>query len=232
MNAKRATPHARGRAETRQSDRSPAPPRKYRISGHESFPCRYAWLPKAVKGVLKNPPLVKRKDGKYEGSILGFVRGLRLSARLIYFLREHLSSTDLEVDWGHLLQRNETCSPECDVVVHTKGHAREWNGSNNPIMSFKFIDAESVRAVVSCKSSVSSIDKAYPKTLKKYGVDHVFLFAECCHESKFPRLREAATRAGYRGLWCLYLTQRGGSIKDDPSMHAAFAEAVARAVRK
>ncbi|MEI7731028.1 MAG: hypothetical protein WCO56_15740 [Verrucomicrobiota bacterium] len=23
----------------------------YRISGHESFPCRYAWLPKAVQGV-------------------------------------------------------------------------------------------------------------------------------------------------------------------------------------
>lgn len=29
----------------------------YRISGHESFPCRYAWLPKAVKWVEDSPRL-------------------------------------------------------------------------------------------------------------------------------------------------------------------------------
>lgn len=30
---------------------------KYRISGHESFPCRYTWLPKAVRGLGENPKL-------------------------------------------------------------------------------------------------------------------------------------------------------------------------------
>jgi hypothetical protein len=29
----------------------------YRISGHESFPCRYTWLPKAVRGLRENPKL-------------------------------------------------------------------------------------------------------------------------------------------------------------------------------
>lgn len=29
----------------------------YRISGHETFPCRYAWLPKAVHGLQRNPKL-------------------------------------------------------------------------------------------------------------------------------------------------------------------------------
>ncbi|MHB8521000.1 MAG: DUF4007 family protein [Limisphaerales bacterium] len=29
----------------------------YRISGHESFPCRYTWLPKAVRGLSANPRL-------------------------------------------------------------------------------------------------------------------------------------------------------------------------------
>ena len=29
----------------------------YRISGHESFPCRYAWLPKAVRGLNQDPKL-------------------------------------------------------------------------------------------------------------------------------------------------------------------------------
>lgn len=31
--------------------------RIYRISGHETFPCRYTWLPKAVKGLRENPTL-------------------------------------------------------------------------------------------------------------------------------------------------------------------------------
>jgi len=30
---------------------------EYRISGHESFPCRYSWLPKAVRGLSNDPKL-------------------------------------------------------------------------------------------------------------------------------------------------------------------------------
>lgn len=32
---------------------------KYKISGHETFPFRYAWLPKAVK-IAKNNPKIYR----------------------------------------------------------------------------------------------------------------------------------------------------------------------------
>lgn len=185
-----------------------------------------------LQKLRSNPPLVKRSYGKYEGSILGFVKGLRLSARLIYFLRERLSSTALEVNWGHLLDQSEdSCSPECDVIVHTRGHMREWNGSDDPIMNFKFIEAGTVRAVVSCKSTIDAIDKKYSKALKKHGVKNIFLFAECCRESRFQRLRKAATQAGYRGLWCLYLTQKDGSFKTDESMYTAFGDAVLAAVK-
>ncbi|MGH6628336.1 MAG: DUF4007 family protein, partial [Burkholderiales bacterium] len=31
--------------------------KSYRISGHETFPCRYTWLPKAVRGLRENPKL-------------------------------------------------------------------------------------------------------------------------------------------------------------------------------
>jgi hypothetical protein len=34
----------------------------YRISGHESFPCRYTWLPKAVRGLSANPRLFSDED--------------------------------------------------------------------------------------------------------------------------------------------------------------------------
>jgi hypothetical protein len=178
--------------------------------------------------------LVKRGDGKYEGDILGFVKGLRLSARVIYFLRERLSSTDLEVNWGHLLDQGESsCSPECDVIVHTKGHVQKWNGNQNPIMDFRFVSAGNARAVVSCKSNLTAIDKAYPKDLKKYGVRKIFLFAECCEETQFPVLLKKAKQAGYSGLWCLYLTQaQSPTFKTDESMYDAFGAAVLKAVKR
>ena len=34
----------------------------YRISGHESFPCRYTWLPKVVRGLGDNPKLFSDED--------------------------------------------------------------------------------------------------------------------------------------------------------------------------
>lgn len=36
--------------------------KNYRISGHESFPCRYTWLPKAVRGLDANPKLFSDED--------------------------------------------------------------------------------------------------------------------------------------------------------------------------
>src|SRR5437867_12334716 len=34
----------------------------YRISGHETFPFRYTWLPKAVRGLTTNPRLFSNED--------------------------------------------------------------------------------------------------------------------------------------------------------------------------
>ena len=34
----------------------------YRFSGHETFPCRYTWLPKAVIGIRKNPQVFSAED--------------------------------------------------------------------------------------------------------------------------------------------------------------------------
>jgi hypothetical protein len=36
--------------------------KKYRISGHESFPCRYTWLPKAARGLAQNPKLFSDEE--------------------------------------------------------------------------------------------------------------------------------------------------------------------------
>ena len=189
-------------------------------------------LSRELQCLREHPPLVKRSDGKYQGDILGFVKGLRISARVIYFLRERLSSTDLEVSWGHILDQNsQSFSPECDVVIHKKGHIRCWNGSREPIMEFKFVEVSSVRAVISCKSKLTTIDKQYPPSLKKYGVEKVFLLAECCAESSKESLKKKAREAGYKGLWFLYsIANTKEAVTTDDHTLNNFGDEVLRSV--
>jgi hypothetical protein len=156
------------------------------------------------------PPLFSTGKGEYQGYILGFVKGLRISARIIYFIRKCLSTEGCEVSWGHIVdQEGQACSPECDVIIHAPGHLDKWNDSKDPIMEFVFVEARYVKAVVSCKSQLADIDFAYPKQLARFGIDKVFLFAECCSLTNYDNLREKALAAGYCGLWCAYFTEGG-----------------------
>ena len=41
---------------------NPAAPQNFRFSGHETFPCRYTWLPKAVRNLRENPALFANED--------------------------------------------------------------------------------------------------------------------------------------------------------------------------
>jgi len=176
------------------------------------------------------PPLTRRDDGKYEGDILGFVKGLRLSAGVIYYLKQRLSELDVEVSWGHLLNEEErSCSPECDVIVHKKGFFRKWNGTDSPIMDFRFIKVSRCSVVISCKSQLNVIDEDYPKMLKKFGVKKVFLFAECCNAGSFNGLRQRAKRAGYADLCCLYFTKPDGYVEVNKQLWVKFGDAIAKA---
>jgi len=185
-----------------------------------------------LQKLRSHPPLVKRSDGRYEGDILGFVKGLRFSARIIYFLRERLSHEDLEVSWGHLLDDNEkSCSPECDIIIHKKGYVRKWNGNAAPIMEFHFVKASNVLAVVSCKSKAAAIDKRYPKDLKTFGVKDIFLFAECCRQKDFKKLEAQARKAGYKGFWSLYFADDDGpGFQTDETQYQDFGKRVLGAV--
>lgn len=40
----------------------PATAQNFRFSGHETFPCRYTWLPKAVRNLRENPALFADED--------------------------------------------------------------------------------------------------------------------------------------------------------------------------
>lgn len=163
---------------------------------------------------------------KGSGLVLGFVKGLRLSARLIYAIRKNLSTTSLEVDWGHLLDKDGmSLSPECDIIIHKKGYVREWNGNSNPVMNFKFIKSTDTIAVISCKSYAKSIDKpykAYCERIREY-VNNVMLFAECCPKRRAVALNEKAKKAGYKGFWYLYsVDEQTNETCKDPKVWENF----------
>jgi len=162
--------------------------------------------------------LLSTGNGQYQGHILGFVKGLRISAKVIYFIRKCLSTEQLEVSWGHIIDTETgVCSPECDVIIHSPGHFEKWNGNEKPVMEFVFVEARYVKAVVSCKSDLKSVDGDYPTCMKSIGVDNVILFAESCSQTNYENLKEQAINAGYSGLWCSYFTLGSGSelIKDE-----------------
>jgi len=150
-------------------------------------------------------PFVRMMEkDRREGRVLAFVRGLRLSAQLIYAARQAVSSAGLEADWGHLLDvSGNYCSPECDVIIHKPGSFARWNGTQNAVMDFKFIKCSEALAVISCKSFTAAVDRQYCQKLRQY-VNRVWLFAECCRPDAVDKLRKKAKQAGYRGFWYLY----------------------------
>jgi hypothetical protein len=57
---------------------------QYRISGHESFPCRYSWLPKAVRGMAENSMIFSDEDSAMVTLGVGknMVRSIRFWAQV------------------------------------------------------------------------------------------------------------------------------------------------------
>jgi len=143
---------------------------------------------------------------RQKGRILPFVRGLRLSAHLIYAIREVLVGTNLTANWGHLVdEKGIFCSCECDIIIHHQGHEARWNGRENQIMDFRFIKQQKALVVISCKSYLRSgyMDSEYCKLMKPF-VKRIWLFAECCGPRSVNSIRKKALRLGYEKFWHLY----------------------------
>jgi len=146
------------------------------------------------------------------GKILPFVKGLYLSAKLIYFIREVVKAK-FEVNWGHVVHESGIyCSPECDIILHRPYNTLRWNGG---ILDFHFVDVKAVVAVISCKSLVRDIDKDYCKQLNAFGIKSVTLIGEACSATNFENLRATAKAAGYIDFWCLALEEKDARRYDD-----------------
>jgi hypothetical protein len=160
----------------------------------------------SIIGKMQEWRIDSREAREAKNKILDFISGLRFSALLIYTIREILSGTNLEANWGHLLDKdNNFCSPECDIIIHRNGHVARWNGSEKPIMDFRFIKQQDAVVVVSCKSHIASgdVDKGYCPSMKPF-VSKVWLFAECCGPRSGESIKRKALKSGYDNFWYLY----------------------------
>ncbi len=163
-----------------------------------------------------------------KGRVLPFVRGLRLSAHLIYTIRKILDGTDLTANWGHLLDSSGNfCSCECDVIIHHKGPVRQWNGTPEPIMDFRFIEEHLAVVVISCKSFLrsSDIDIEYCNLMKPF-VKKIWLFAECCGPRSAQSIQSRALKFGYEKFWYLYLWSKQTEPKPNEEGWSKFVEEV------
>ena len=195
-----------------------------------------------IKAQLLNyrlDPFIREKesqDGSNKGLIFPFARGLRFSALLIYTIRESLSGSDLEVNWGQIIDDDGyACSGECDIIIHKKGYYKKWNGNDggNHIMDFRFIEKENAVAVISCKSYLTrtTIEEAYCHNMLKF-VDKIWLFAECCGPESVELIRTDSQAFGYENFWHLYTWSRTtDQIVDDEAGWYHFIETV-KALKK
>ena len=175
---------------------------------------------------------IDAKEGKNKGGVLSFVRGLRLSALLIYAIRDLLEGSNLTANWGHIIDEDgQLCSRECDIIIHdTNVPIYRWNGDggNNHVMDFRFIPYSGAKVVVSCKSYLvtNEIEVDYCIDLKKF-VDRVWLFAECCGPRSDESIEEAAKKIGYENFWYLYKWSKGkNDVEETPEVWLDFVEVV------
>ena len=155
---------------------------------------------------------LEAKEGEQKGLIFPFARGLRFSALLIYTIRECIRDTDLEVNWGQIIDAEGiACSGECDIIIHKKGVYKNWNGDGavKHIMDYNFILKDKVIAVISCKSYLTKdkIEQKYCENMLPF-VNRVWLFAECCGPKSVELIKKEASDIGYENFWYLYTWSR------------------------
>lgn len=114
----------------------------YRISGHESFPCRYTWLPKAVRGLRESPDLFADGD---DGAMVtlgigkNMVRSVRFWAQVSGVVSSSRSGHTVS-DFGHAVLGERGFDPFLEDIrtlwlIH-------WNLSTdpaNPLLAWDYL---------------------------------------------------------------------------------------------
>ena len=90
----------------------------YKFSGHETFACRYAWLPKAATSVTNNPSIFSDEDEAMVELGVGknMVRSIRFWAEAADIIRSTKTGHELTEFGRDLLFGEESCDPYLEDI--------------------------------------------------------------------------------------------------------------------
>lgn len=114
----------------------------FRFSGHETFPCRYSWLPKAYTALMEDPTLFSREDDAMVCLGVGknMVRAIRFWAQASH-ISEHSTNGGYSItDLGHAIFSDNGFDPFLEDIrtlwlIH-------WHLSTNivqPLFAWDFL---------------------------------------------------------------------------------------------
>lgn len=115
----------------------------YRISGHESFPCRYAWLPKAVKWVEEKPDLFANEQQAMVDLGVGknMVRAIRFWAVAAGIIEPNEKRTGFQVtDLGQVILGAEGADPFLeDIRTLWLVHWKLATNMSQPLLAWDYL---------------------------------------------------------------------------------------------
>ena len=115
----------------------------YRISGHESFPCRYAWLPKAVCGLQEDPKLFEDEESAMVELGVGknMVRSIRFWSQAMGMAKTETKKQSLSVtDLGRSLLAEKGLDPFLeDIQTLWLLHWNLATNTANPLLAWDFL---------------------------------------------------------------------------------------------
>ena len=94
------------------------PQAKYKISGHETFPFRYTWLPKAVKTVKSNPKIFSDEDDAMVSLGVGknMVRSIRFWAEASGIIKFQGKDGFVVTEFGEILFGEDGLDPYLEDI--------------------------------------------------------------------------------------------------------------------
>lgn len=141
----------------------------YRFSGHETFACRYAWLPKAAQQVTVDPAILT-PSSEHEAMIKfgvgkNMVRSIRFWAEAFGIVSLQEEKRHAVTDFGHKLLIGDKKASACDPFLEDIQtlwllHWKLSTNHENPVFAWDFLLSDFHEPELTASSVFDAVKKA------------------------------------------------------------------------